>query len=164
MSATRVVAFALLIAAALPLSACYTKDGEPILTGRNVGYLLGAAAGGLAGAQIGQGEGRLAAVAAGTLLGAWLGGELGARLNEDDRARQADATQDSLETTRSGTTSSWANPDTGASGAVTPQPAYTNAAGETCREFESAVTIGEDTDIATGVACREPDGTWRIVS
>lgn len=164
MSVKRALALVGLIAVATPIAGCYTKDGEPILTGRNVGYLVGAAAGGLLGAQVGQGDGRLAAVAAGTLLGAWLGGAVGERLNEDDRARQADATQAGLETGRSGSTSSWSNPDTGASGGVTPQPAYTNAAGETCREFESEVVVGDETEIATGVACRQDDGSWRIVS
>ncbi|MEM7523258.1 MAG: RT0821/Lpp0805 family surface protein [Pseudomonadota bacterium] len=160
----RHIAAAVLAVTVLPLAGCYTKDGEPVLTGRNVGTLLGAAAGGLLGAQVGQGDGRLAAVAAGTLIGAWLGGEVGESLNEDDRRKQAEATQDGLEDGVSGTTSSWVNPDTGASGGVTPQPAYTNAVGETCREFESEVVIGDETEVATGVACREPSGEWRIVS
>ena len=116
----RHIAAAVLAVTVLPLAGCYTKDGEPVLTGRNVGTLLGAAAGGLLGAQVGQGV--------------------------------------------SGTTSSWVNPDTGASGGATPQPAYTNAVGETCREFESEVVIGDETEVATGVACREPSGEWRSVS
>ena len=150
--------------AAASLSGCQTRDGEIVMDGRMVGVLLGAAAGGLAGAQVGDGQGQLAAVAVGTLLGAWLGGELGEQLTEDDRRAQAAATQDSLETSRSGETTSWTNPDTGAQGEVTPEPAYTNALGQTCRPFQSAVMIGDDTESAGGVACRQADGSWRLES
>ena len=46
---------------------------------------------------------------------------------------------------------------------MTPARSFTDSRGRTCREFESAVTVGDDTQTATGVACQGPDGNWRMV-
>jgi len=127
------------------------------------GTLLGAAAGGLLGSQIGSGSGNLAAVAIGTLAGAYFGGQLGTMMDETD-VRQANSTaQRSFEYQPSGTTSSWANPDSGASGTVTPTRTY-QAQGTYCREYQSTVTIEGRTEYATGTACRQGDGTWKIIN
>ena len=36
--------------------------------------------------------------------------------------------------------------------------------GAYCREFQSEVVVGGEKQNAHGTACREPDGSWRIVS
>jgi surface antigen len=36
--------------------------------------------------------------------------------------------------------------------------------GAYCREFQQTVTIGGKTESAYGTACRQPDGTWKVVS
>ncbi|MBM3491860.1 MAG: glycine zipper 2TM domain-containing protein [Alphaproteobacteria bacterium] len=130
---------------------------------QGLGTLLGAAGGGLAGAQVGRGSGQLAAVAAGTLIGAFLGSEIGKSLDRADQAHMSRTTQQSLETAPSGRTSSWRNPDSGHHGTITPQPAYQTSGGEYCREFQQTVTVGNKTEQAYGTACRQPDGSWKIV-
>jgi len=68
-----------------------------------------------------------------------------------------------LETSKSGTAVAWRNPDTGNRGTVTPKPAFKNNNGRYCREFQQTVTIGGRTAEAYGTACRQPDGSWKIV-
>ena len=36
--------------------------------------------------------------------------------------------------------------------------------GAYCREFQHTVTIGGKTEDAYGTACRQPDGTWKIIN
>lgn len=130
---------------------------------QGIGTLLGAAGGGLAGAQIGKGSGQLAAVAAGVLLGGFLGSEVGKSLDRADQAYMSRTTQQTLETAPTGRTSSWRNPDSGNYGTITPQPAFQTSGGEYCREFQQTVTVGAKTEQAYGTACRQPDGSWKIV-
>ena len=149
---------ALVSALALGLAACETSG--PKQTG---GTLLGAVGGAIAGAQFGRGEGRLAAVAAGTLLGALVGSEVGKSLDRADRVAMERTTQTSLESQPTGTPSTWTNPDSGNSGTVTPVRTYQTTGGAYCREYQQTVTIGGQTEEAFGTACRQPDGSWKIV-
>ena len=128
------------------------------------GTLLGAAAGGLLGAQFGKGKGQLAAVAAGALLGAWAGNEIGKSLDRADRLAMQSSTQNALETGRSSQPVSWRNPDSGNYGTVTPQRAYQTSQGQYCREYQQTVTVGGRTEQAYGTACRQPDGSWKVVN
>ncbi len=147
--------------AALALVACESTEGREKEIG---GTLVGAAVGGLLGSQIGGGTGQLAATAGGTLLGAYLGREVGKSLDRADAQYAERSAQRSLETTRTGTVSTWRNPDSGHSGTFTPTHTYKSADGMDCRDFEQTVTIGGETDKVFGTACRAPDGTWRIVN
>ena len=110
------------------------------------------------------GGGRDIAIAAGTLIGAGLGNQIGKSLDRADRAALQQTTQRSLESSPSGQTTSWTNPDSGNSGTVTPQPAYTNASGQYCREFQQTITVGGEQQSGYGTACRQPDGSWEIKS
>ncbi len=38
------------------------------------------------------------------------------------------------------------------------------AAGQTCREYQTTVTVDGQTQPSYGTACLQPDGTWRIVN
>ena len=40
---------------------------------------------------------------------------------------------------------------------------FKNNNGRYCREFQQTVTIGGRTAEAYGTACRQPDGSWKIV-
>ena len=73
-------------------------------------------------------------------------------------------TQTALETNQAGQTSSWRNPDSGHGGSVTPTRTYRTAQGNNCREYEQTVNIGGKTQTAYGRACRDADGTWRLVN
>jgi len=129
-----------------------------------VGTLIGAGLGALAGSQIGGGKGRMAAVAIGALLGAFAGNEIGKSLDKADLA----ALENAGERARSapiGKTIDWSNPQSGNSGTVTPtREGRHTGSGNYCREFKQTVTIDGRTEEAYGVACRQPDGSWKINS
>jgi surface antigen len=131
---------------------------------QTAGAVLGGIAGGLLGSKVGGGSGRLAATAAGTLLGVLIGSEIGKSLDRADRLYAARTTQGALETNQSGVTSSWSNPDSGHSGTVTPQPAYQSSSGQYCREYQQQISVGGRTESAHGTACRQPDGSWKIIN
>jgi surface antigen len=145
---------------ALALIACSENMG----TKETVGTLGGAALGGLAGAQVGSGSGQLAATAAGVLIGAFVGREIGKSLDQADQLYAEQTAQQSFESSPSGTTSEWSNPDSGHSGTVTPEPAFQTADGQYCREYQTTVTVGGQTEMAYGTACRQPDGSWKVVN
>lgn len=126
-----------------------------------IGAALGAAGGGLLGAAAGGGA---TGIAAGVLLGGLIGGATGSYLDDQDRRTAAATTQNALESKPSGATTTWTNPDSGHSGTVTPTRTYQTASGQYCREFEQTVTIGGQPQKSYGTACREPDGSWKIVS
>ncbi|MEM7255391.1 MAG: RT0821/Lpp0805 family surface protein [Pseudomonadota bacterium] len=127
------------------------------------GGLIGAAAGGLVGSQFGGGKGQIAAAVIGALAGAALGREIGRDLDAKDRASQRRATSAALETIPNGESLPWRNPDSGNNGRISPTRTYERGDGRYCREFTQDVTVGGRSERAYGTACREPDGTWRIV-
>lgn len=144
---------------AVALSACGTgRDKE------YGGTLLGAAAGGAIGSQIGSGSGNAIAIGTGVLLGGLLGNQIGKHLDEQDRQLATQNTQHSLNYNRSGTSSTWRNPDTGHHGAFTPQPAYQNGQGQWCREGTQTVWIDGQQQTVTNTYCRADDGSWRMAS
>lgn len=146
--------------AAFTLTAC---EQQGYGTKQTVGALGGAAAGGLVGSQIGSGSGKLAATAIGVLAGGLIGSEIGKSLDSADRLEQQQAAQ-RAQTAAVGQTIAWNNPQSGNSGTVTPVRDGTSADGQYCREFEQSVTVDGRTERATGVACRQPDGSWKVVS
>jgi len=146
-------------AVALALAAC-----EDAGTKETLGTLGGAAAGGLIGSQIGGGTGTAVAVGAGALIGGYLGNRIGKQLDENDQRKMAEAEQAAHEAPV-GEKVTWSNPDSGNSGTVTPTKEGTNEkTGEYCREYQETVTIGGKTEEAYGTACRQEDGSWRIVN
>ncbi len=63
-----------------------------------------------------------------------------------------------------GETITWANPSSGNRGMVVATRDGTNqSTGEYCREFQHEVQVGGKGERAYGTACRQPDGSWRIV-
>lgn len=139
------------------LSAC--AEGQEKQT---VGTIVGAGVGAVLGSQVGSGKGRLASVAIGTLAGAWLGSEAGKTLDAADRMNARQTAQNALEYNPSGQSSTWRNPDSGNSGSYTPTSTY-RSDGRDCREFDSTIHVDGKSEPATGRACRDDDGTWRIV-
>lgn len=156
----RLKVMAIAVVAAMGLSACQSNSG----TKETIGGLGGAVLGGVLGAQVGKGQGQLIAVGAGAILGGLLGSSVGRSLDEVDRLKMENTTQSTLERQPDQTTSSWVNPNTGNSGTITPRQTYQANNGEYCREYTQTITIGGETEEAVGTACRQPDGTWRVVS
>ena len=150
----------LILVATLALTACASQSyrGEREVSGG----LVGAALGGLLGAQFGSGSGTAAGAAAGVLIGALLGSEIGHSMDELDRMRANEAVVQSHDAAL-GEQITWNNPESGHYGSVTPTRDGTSDSGNYCREFYETVTIGGKTEDAYGIACRQPDGSWRIV-
>lgn len=142
------------------LAGC-SQDAGPKETG---GTVVGAVAGGLLGSTIGSGSGKAVAIGIGAVLGGIIGSEVGKSLDRADRAYMHRTTQTSLEHSPTGRSSEWVNPDNGHSGTVMPTRTYRADNGRYCREFQQTVTIDGRRQRAYGTACRQPDGTWEIVS
>lgn len=153
---------AAVFAGALGLGGCAEQGGPG--PKETIGGLGGAAVGGFLGSQVGSGTGQLAATAAGAVLGGIVGSSIGRSLDRADRVHATRTTYDALEHNRTGQASTWRNPDTGHSGTVTPTETYQRGDGRYCREFQQTVTIGGKREQAYGTACRQPDGSWKIVS
>ncbi len=124
------------------------------------GMVIGGALGGLLGSQVDRRHhGSTAAIIAGTLVGAAIGGSIGKTMDDVDRMRMAQT----LETVRTGVSSSWRNPDTGNQYAVTPVRTYESSSGP-CREYTIDAIIGGRREKVYGTACRQPDGSWKTSS
>ena len=129
---------------------------------QTLGTLGGAALGGLLGAQFGSGKGKLATTAIGVLIGALAGSEVGKSLDRADRLAANEAINKAHDAPI-GETIAWRNPDSGNSGTVTTTREGTSESGQYCREFQQSITVGGQTEQGYGIACRQPDGTWRIM-
>lgn len=128
-----------------------------------LGSALGGVVGGLAGSQVGHGVGQVLATAAGGALGAYYGGRLFKQLAEADQERARAAQYRALENAPSGHAVSWQNPDNSASGEVTAQPAFSANNNAPCRRYVHRITVNGQEETETGVACRQDDGSWRVV-
>jgi len=144
---------------AVALAACSnTGNGEKEMGGT----LVGAGLGGLAGSQIGGGTGRLVATGAGVLLGGLLGNQVGKSLDNADRAEMQRAQQTAY-AAPVGQQITWNNAQSGHSGTITPTRDGHDAGGNYCREFQQTINVGGQPQQGYGTACRQPDGTWKIV-
>ena len=132
--------------------------------GEIFGTLAGAALGGLVGSQFGSGKGNAAMIGAGVVAGGFLGNKIGKSMSCQDQQQHYDTTQSSLETQKTGQTSSWTNPDTGHSGNITPTRTYTSADGTPCRDFTQTIYVDGEYEEINGSACRQADGSWKPVS
>ncbi len=152
-------ALAPLAAAALILAACEDAGQK-----ETAGTVIGGVAGAVLGSQVGSGSGRIVATAIGTLAGAMIGSEIGKSLDRADQLAMAEA-EEKAHTAPIGEKIVWSNPDSGHSGSVTPirdgRNAQTNAY---CREYQTTVLIDGEEQAAFGTACRQPDGSWKVVS
>ena len=144
---------------ALTLSGCADDPGAFQV----LGSALGGAIGGIAGNQVGTGIGRVLATAAGGALGAYYGGKLFRQMAEADQNLARQAQWEALERAPSGQPVRWRNPDNTASGQVQAQPAYSANNNAPCRRYSHRIRVGGEEETETGVACRQDDGSWRVV-
>jgi surface antigen len=139
----------------------YGGGGDFLRCNRELaGQVVGGAVGAAVGSQIGKGDGQLIATGAGALIGVLLGGEIGRSLDAQDRA----CVGRTLETVPTGQTVAWQNPDTGADYRTTPRRTYQTDSGRYCREYTTSASVGGRQRQVYGTACRQPDGSWEIVS
>lgn len=142
--------------ASLSLSVLLTGCAQ--MNNEGVGTISGGVIGGLLGSQFGGGSGKVMAAAGGALLGAYLGGQIGKTMDRQDRLE----TQRALETAPTGRAVVWSNPDTGYRYTVQPTRTYYQAQ-QPCREYITKALIGGKTQQIYGKACRQADGSWRVV-
>jgi len=138
---------------ALTLFGCSTAP-----TKQDQGMIIGAIAGGILGHQVGGGSGQVLATMVGTIAGAAIGGSIGRTMDDYDRMNASAA----LENVRTGVPSAWVNPDTGYEYVMTPTNTYDSGTGP-CREYTLDATIGGNTEQIYGTACRQADGSWKVV-
>lgn len=150
----------ILMGSTLFLSAC-TQSGGP--NKQQMGTALGGVLGGIAGNQVGQGSGNTAATIGGTLLGAFLGSSIGSSLDRADMMYYNQAATQAY-SAPIGQNISWSNPQSGNSGTITPVRDGRASNGSYCREFQQTIFVDGMNQTAYGVACQQPDGTWRIVN
>jgi surface antigen len=157
MCSTKTMAAMLLMT--LTLVGCETTGAPGPKT--TIGGLGGAAAGGLLAAALG---GKGPGIAGGVILGGLLGGAIGSSLDAADQRYAAEAAHRALETTPAGASVAWQNPDSGHSGTITPTRTYRAVSGQYCREYQQEIMVGGQRHQAYGTACRQPDGSWQIMS
>lgn len=140
------------------VTSCATVQDNPKAT---AGGMLGAASGGLIAAAAGGGT---AGIIGGVLLGGLVGGAIGNALDQRDKRLAMENAQRTFEGGRTGQTTTWVNPDTGHSGTLTPTRTYQTAGGQYCREYQQEIIVGGERHQSYGTACRQPDGSWKIVN
>ena len=115
---------ALCLLVAVCLAGCQStgpKTQTGIAAGAVLGAVIGAAAGDSKGALLGG------------VIGAALGGVVGSILDEEDRRRRSEALARAMHGQRPTT---WRNPDSGASGSISPGTFFRDAQGRTCSEVQ----------------------------
>lgn len=81
-----------------------------------------------------------------------------------EQQAMSDTFQYALENNPTDQAADWINPDTAHTGAVVPTRTFSDTQGRPCREFITTIIIGGKQQQGYGTACRQPDGTWQIVS
>jgi surface antigen len=138
-------------------------EGGSGVDSQTVGQVLGGVTGAFIGSQFGEGSGKVVAGAAGALLGAWAGSKIVQGMNSADRSAYDDASK-RASTAPLNQPITWYNPQTGNQGTITPTREGRTADGSACREYQQTVTIGGKTEKAYGTACKQPDGSWKIIN
>ena len=96
----------------------------------------------------------------GTIAGALVGGSIGRGMDTIDQS----CVGQSLEYAPTGRPVIWQNPDRGRQYQVVPTQTFQDRAGQYCREYTTQVLVGGRRQEAYGLACRQPDGAWEVVS
>lgn len=130
-----------------------------LISSEVMGGVIGGAIGGLAGSQFGKGRGKLAATAGGTLIGVLLGTSVGRTMDQIDQECFGQA----LEHAPDRQPIIWSN-EQGYDYEMVPVRSYQAHSGAYCREYQTLATVGGQRQQVYGVACRQPDGAWKIVS
>jgi len=144
------------------LAACAGPDGGGGITKEQGGTVLGALGGAAAGAALGHSS--WWAIGAGALVGGLVGNRVGNYLDERDQQQAYSTANYALDHNKDGQTATWSNPQNSTSGYTTPTSTQQSASGDTCRTYETGVSAGGQSQSGTGTACRQPDGTWKLMN
>ncbi len=142
--------FLLLAVSLMLLSGCASQQ--------QTGTIIGGITGALIGSAIGDGSGQNVAIAAGAIAGGLIGSTVGQRFDDQDQGRIAYSMQRNQR-------SSWTSSTTGHRLTVVPSSTLApSSSKQQCREFTVDTEIGKRTESAYGTACRQADGSWKIVT
>jgi len=92
-----------------------------------------------------------------------VGNRIGNYLDEKDQQRAVQNANYALSHNPDGQTSRWSNPQNNTGGYTTPVKTVQTATGSTCRTYQTGVSADGQNQSGTGTACRQPDGTWKVV-
>lgn len=118
----------------------------------------GAVAGGLVGGLLFHGSGQWAGIIGGALLGGIVGNQIGQAMDRRDRMNM----QSAIIKTPIGQEATWTNSKTHTTYVVRPVKHY-RSHHRYCREFQTRIRVAGKWRQGYGTACRQPDGTWKIV-
>jgi surface antigen len=124
-----------------------------------LGAVLGGMIGGAAGSQIGKGNERTVATITGAVIGILVGQSIGRSMDRVDQ----NCTGQTLEYAPDHVRVSWSDPESGNRYAVTPLRTYPASADRYCREYQTDAIIGGKRQQVYGTACRQPDGSWKMM-
>lgn len=154
-----------LMSCILSIAAC-ASTGDPhrdaLRDQETASAILGGIIGGVIGHQFGDGRGQTALTVLGATAGAMIGGGLARDRTIYDGERRAAYL--AFESTPSGDAVPWRDPDHRVHGSYTPLRTWRDSRGQYCREYQQLVVIEGRERRAYGTACRQPDGSWRIVA
>ena len=88
----------------------------------------------------------------------------GPQLSDTEQQATMETFQYALENNKTDQAAAWVNPDTDTSGSLVPVRTFQNEEGQFCREYITTITVDGQEVQGYGTACRQPDGTWKIVS
>ena len=128
------------------------------------GVIGGALIGGLLGNTLGRGSGRAGATVAGVVVGGGVGAALTHNLDCDDRSYAYRTYYDGFNAGRPDSRYTWRNPQSGHRGDFYVRDYYNDRYGFRCANYRQTIWINGRPQEATGRACRQPDGTWAMVS
>lgn len=124
-----------------------------------LGAVLGGVAGGAIGASVTKGDNRTAGIIGGTIIGAIIGGVIGRSMDRVDQNCIGQA----LEHAEDGQQVRWQAPN-GYDYEVVPRRTFTGSSGQYCREYTTTAVVGGRAERVYGTACRNEDGSWRLIS
>jgi len=128
------------------------------------GIIAGALIGGLLGNVAGSGGGRTGATIAGVIVGGAVGAALTSNLDCEDRSYAYKTYYDGFNAGRPNATYRWQNPRNDHRGEFRVANYYNDPAGFRCANYSQVIYVQGRPQEARGRACRQPDGTWAIVS
>lgn len=125
-----------------------------------IGTVIGGVGGGVIGSTIGKGSGNTLAIIGGTILGAIVGAGVGDTMDNLDQ----NCVGQTLEHAPDGKSIEWNSPASNTDYQVTPTKSYQDANGVYCREYQTNASIDGRIQKIYGTSCRQPDGSWKLVS
>lgn len=85
-------------------------------------------------------------------------------LDDAEQAAMAETFHFALEHNQLNQQSSWFNPDTGHSGTIMPVRSFYSTQGLSCREYFQTLQFDDTLERRLGIACRQPEGVWEVMS